>query len=110
MATAVSDTRRARRGAEVQGNDNAWLREPEQSEDHGQSVYKLECLNCGEFHGANGSDGVICNTGKVGTDHGQSVYKLECLNCGEFHGANGSDLFQRRCPHCDPRSTGEDLL
>ena len=53
---------------------------------------------------------VICNTGKVGTDHGQSVYKLECLNCGEFHGANGSDLFQRRCPHCDPRSTGEDLL
>ena len=32
MATAVSDTRRARRGADVQGNDNAWLREPEQSE------------------------------------------------------------------------------
>ena len=26
------------------------------------------------------------------------------------HGANGSDIFQRRCPHCDPRSTGEDLL
>ena len=53
---------------------------------------------------------VIRNTGKSGTDYGQYVYELECLNCRGHHGANGSDVFQRRCPHCDPKSTGEDLL
>ena len=53
---------------------------------------------------------VIRNTGLQGTDHYQVVYELECLDCGERHGANGSDIHQRRCPHCDPRSTGQDLL
>ena len=53
---------------------------------------------------------VICKTNKAGTDHGQTVYKLLCGDCGLAHGANGSDIFQRRCPHCDPKSTGEDLL
>lgn len=53
---------------------------------------------------------VIRNTGLQGTDHNQVVYELECLDCGKHHGANGSDSHQRRCPHCDSRSTGEDLL
>ena len=56
------------------------------------------------------SQTVICKTNKAGTDHGQTVYKLQCGACGRTHGANGSDIFQRRCPHCDPKSTGEDLL
>ena len=53
---------------------------------------------------------VIRKTNKSGTDHGQMVYELRCGDCGRSHGANGSDIFQRRCPHCDPKSTGEDLL
>lgn len=53
---------------------------------------------------------VIGKTNMPGTDHGQTVYELRCGDCGRTHGANGSDIFQRRCPHCDPKSTGEDLL
>ena len=53
---------------------------------------------------------VIRKTNRPGTDHGQAVYKLRCGDCGRSHGANGSDIFQRRCPHCDRKSTGEDLL
>lgn len=53
---------------------------------------------------------VIRRTGQPGTDHRQTVYELQCGNCEGTHGANGSDIFQRRCPHCDPLSTGEDLL
>ena len=53
---------------------------------------------------------VIRNTKLRGTDHNQYVYELECLDCGKRHGANGSDIHQRRCPHCDPMSRGEDLL
>ena len=53
---------------------------------------------------------VVRCTDQPGTDHGQVVYELRCGSCGKAHGANGSDIFQRRCPHCDPRSTGEDLL
>lgn len=53
---------------------------------------------------------VIKNTGLPGTDHRQYVYELECLDCRRHHGANGTDIHQRRCPYCDPRSMGEDLL
>ena len=53
---------------------------------------------------------VLSKTNLPGTDHGQTVYKLQCGDCGGIHGANGSDIFQRRRPHCDPKSKGEDLL
>ena len=53
---------------------------------------------------------VIRKTNRPGTDHGQTVYELRCGDCRRSHGANGSDIFQRRCPHCDRKSTGEDLL
>ena len=53
---------------------------------------------------------VIRKTNRPGTDHGQTVYEFRCGDCGRSHGANGSDLFQRRCPHCNRKSTGEDSL
>jgi hypothetical protein len=53
---------------------------------------------------------VVRRTDLAGTDHGQSVYVLKCNACGREHGANGSDIFQRRCPHHDPKSRGADLL
>ena len=53
---------------------------------------------------------VIRKTDRTGSDHNQMVYELRCDDCGRTHGANGSDIWQRRCPHCDPKSTGEDLL
>jgi DNA-directed RNA polymerase subunit RPC12/RpoP len=53
---------------------------------------------------------VVRNTSLPGTDFGQVVYVLKCGNCGREHGANGSDIFQRRCPYCDQRSRGADLL
>ena len=36
-------------------------------------------------------------------------YELRCGDGGRTHRTNGSDIFQRRCPHGDPKSTGEDL-
>ncbi len=53
---------------------------------------------------------VIADTGLPGTDHNQTIHKMHCGACGKTHGANGSDCWQRRCPHCDPKSTGVDLL
>lgn len=53
---------------------------------------------------------VIRRTNQPGNDYGQTVYVLKCGVCGREHGANGSDIFQRRCPHHDPKSRGLDLL
>ena len=45
-----------------------------------------------------------------GTDHGQRVYVLKCGRCDREYGANGSDIWLRRCPYCDPKGKGRDLL
>ena len=53
---------------------------------------------------------VVRRTDKRGTDYGQTVYELRCGDCGSKYGANGSDIWLRRCPYCDPKGKGEDLL
>ena len=53
---------------------------------------------------------VIRRTDIPGTDHGQRVYVLKCGRCDREYGANGSDIWLRRCPYCDPKGKGRDLL
>ncbi len=53
---------------------------------------------------------VVRKTFKLSNDLFQVVYVLKCGQCKREYGANGSDIFQRRCPYCDPRARGLDLL
>ena len=55
---------------------------------------------------------VVRKTSLPGNDFGQKVYVLKCgrPRCGREYGANGSDIWQRRCPYCDPKARGLDLL
>lgn len=40
--------------------------------------------------------------GKSITHYNQWFYELECLNCGDRYVANGCDIWDKKCPVCQP--------
>lgn len=38
------------------------------------------------------------------THYNQRFFEMECLNCGHKYLANGCDVWQRKCPNCQPVS------
>ena len=40
--------------------------------------------------------------GKSDTHYNQNAFEMECLECGHKYLANGCDVWQRRCPVCQP--------
>ena len=50
--------------------------------DHGQTIYKMECLCCGCYYGANGSD----------------IWQRKCPKCQDGQPCSGCE--GRGCPTC----------
>ena len=42
---------------------------------------------------------------KSDNHYNQWFYELECLNCGHKYNANGSDIWLRKCPNCQARTS-----
>lgn len=44
-------------------------------------------------------------TTKSDNHYNQWFYELECLDCGHKYNANGSDIWLRKCPNCQAKTT-----
>ena len=43
--------------------------------------------------------------GKSDTHYNQNFFEMECLDCGHKYMANGCDVWLRKCPVCQPKTS-----